>query len=104
MSARKRDVASSGFGADHFAQVLAGHFGGAAAIETSTSIVDAGDVAVHVACVDDVGSLLDDLAIVFLNAMPFDEPGDFHQQLFVSKRKIQIVVSTGMQAFDAGIV
>src|SRR6185503_2156396 len=84
--------------------MTANHFRWSVTEKTSTGIVDAGDVAVHVARVDDVGSLLDDLAIMFLNSIPLDQTSDFHEQLFVSERKVKIVVGAGMKSFDACVV
>src|SRR5215212_8484950 len=65
---------------DHLAQMLALHLGRRAAVESSSGIVDARNVAVHVARVNDVGCLLDYLAIVLFNSMAFDESGDFDEQ------------------------
>jgi len=39
-----------------------------------------------------------------LHAMSLDELRDFHQQLFISEWKIEIVVGACVQAFDTGIV
>ena len=36
--------------------------------------------------------------------MAFDQAGHLYEQFFVSKRKIEIVVSAGVESFDTGLV
>jgi hypothetical protein len=74
---------------------------GRLAKESSTGNIDAGEEAIHVARVNDVGGLLDDLAVVFLNTVALDQASGFDQQLFIAERKFQVVVGSRVEAFDA---
>src|ERR1044072_596453 len=83
--------------------MFAAHFQRRTAEEMRARRVHARDVAFHVARVDHVGGLLDELAVMAFDAMTFNEPRDLHQQFFVAKRKIEIVVRAGVKTFESRV-
>jgi hypothetical protein len=52
---------------------------GRLAKESRTGNIDASEETIHVARVNDVGCLLDDLAVVLLNAVALDQASGFDQ-------------------------
>src|SRR6185295_2603051 len=57
-----------------------------------------GDVPIHVAGVDDVSSVFDDLPVMLFYPATLGQPRHFHQQFFIAKRDFEIIVSPGSQA------
>ena len=63
--------------------------------ETCASLVDAGEVAFHVARINDVGGLLNDLPVMLFNAVTLGQSRHLNEKLFITKRYVEIIVSTG---------
>ena len=85
-------------------QRLSNQFERRSAKEVCSGFVDTADASVHIARVDYVRRMLDDVAIATLDSMTLDESRDFHDQLFVSKRNFDVIVGAGSESLKFGCV
>src|SRR2546421_9190577 len=68
--------------------------------KTGACTIDAGDIPIHVARVDDVGCLLDKFSIVLLDSTALGESCNLNQKLLVAKRNVQVIIRPRGQPFD----
>src|SRR5438270_6288327 len=74
------------------------HFGAATSEEPGAGFIDTGEVAIHVAGVNDIGGLFDNAPIMTFEAVPLREPSHLYQQFLVAKGNRQIIIGARSQA------
>src|SRR2546421_12182840 len=72
--------------------------------EGRAGIVDSSNGAVDVARVNDVRCLFDDVSEAAFDSMSFDKPRNFHQQLFMTERYLEVIVRACGEPLEQGRV
>jgi len=94
------NVAGSSVFADQRAQLFPNQIESRPAEKPRTGFINAGDAPVHIARVNNVRREFDDVAITTLYALALNQARDLDQELFVTKRNLDVVISAGRKSFE----